>query len=444
MFKKIVSNLPFSPALIGQLGFYAKRLRKEEATRRLALVFVVLTLIVQSIAILQPTESANASSQNDMVNGGITSINDYLSTYDNNTKNVKDVMDYVGITREEIAKATYTEIKVGSRLSWGFMPHFSYDQGERQYNITSSDGQRSTIAYSRPLSLWGDYYVKGWHGYSQKIGWFGIMRACGNLVTDTVPTAPAPTPAPTLAPAPAPEPEPTPTPAPTPEPEKCAVNPALLASDENCKSCPGNETIWASDPSCKPNIVKSKLAINTSQGYVDASTVTAQSGDRISYTITVENTGLDADTLTMEDNLADVLEYSTLVDNGGGAFNETTKILSWPQITLKAGSKQTRTFTIKVLDIIPATAQGQSDQTSFDCLATNTFGNSTSFKIACPVEKTVEKVVTELPTTGPTGNIIFACIALVIAVYFFCRTRQLEKEVRIIRNNTNTGIILLS
>jgi hypothetical protein len=442
MFKKIISNLPFSPALIGQLGFYAKRLRKEEATRRLALIFVVLTLIVQSIAIFQPTESANASSQNDMVTGGITSISDYLSVYDKNSKNIKDVMDYVGITREEIAKATYTEIKVGSRLSWGFTPHFSYDQGERQYNITSSDGQRTTTIYSRPLSLWGDYYVKGWYGQSQKIGWFGIMRACGNLVTETVPTAP--TPAPTPEPTPTPTPEPTPEPTPIPEPKKCAVNPALLESDEGCKSCPGNETIWINDPSCKPNIIKSKIAVNTSQGYVDASTVVAQAGDRISYTITVENTGLNSDTLTMEDNLSDVLEYSTLVDNGGGTLNETTKVLSWPQITLKAGSKQTRTFTIKVLDVIPATAQGQSNQSSFDCLVTNTFGNSTSFRIACPAEKTIEKITTELPKTGPTGNIIFACLALAIAVYFFCRTRQLEKEIRIIRNNTNTGIILLS
>jgi len=439
MFKKIVSNLPFSPALVGQLGFYAKRLRKEDATRRLALIFVVLTLVVQSLVIFQPTESANASSQNDMVTGGITSINDYLSAYDANTKNLKDVLDYVGITREEIAKATYTEIEVGSRLSWGFVPHFSYDQGERQYNITSVDGQRSTTIYSRPLSLWGDYYVRGWTGYSQKMGWFGIMRACGNLVTNTAPTVP---PAKTIIPAP----EPTVTPEPTPivTPEKCAVNPALLASDENCKSCPGNETIWASDSSCKPDIVNSKMAINTSQGYVDASTVIAQPGDRISYTLTVKNDGLDSDTITLKDNLADVLEYSSLVDNGGGTLDNSTNTLSWPEITLKPGSAQTRTFTVKILDVIPATAQGQSDNTSYDCLVSNTFGNATSFKVNCPVEKTVENVATELPTTGPTGNIIFACIALALAVYFYSRTRQLEKEVRIIRNNTNTGTILLS
>jgi len=42
MFKKIVSQLSFSPALVAQLGFYARRLRKEQATRRLGLVFVGL------------------------------------------------------------------------------------------------------------------------------------------------------------------------------------------------------------------------------------------------------------------------------------------------------------------------------------------------------------------------------------------------------------------
>ena len=61
MFRNIVSNLPFSPALVGQLGFYAKRLRKEEATRRLGLIFTVLALVVQSFAVFQAPEPVNAT-----------------------------------------------------------------------------------------------------------------------------------------------------------------------------------------------------------------------------------------------------------------------------------------------------------------------------------------------------------------------------------------------
>src|SRR3954471_16117242 len=84
MFRKIVSNLAFSPALVGQLGFYAKRLRKEEATRRIGLIFTALALVVQSFAILSPPESANAASGNNVIYGGIRDKNDLLSMYDQN------------------------------------------------------------------------------------------------------------------------------------------------------------------------------------------------------------------------------------------------------------------------------------------------------------------------------------------------------------------------
>ena len=57
MFRKLVSNLSLSPAIVGQLSFYAKRLRKEEATRRLGLIFTALALVVQSFTLLAPPES---------------------------------------------------------------------------------------------------------------------------------------------------------------------------------------------------------------------------------------------------------------------------------------------------------------------------------------------------------------------------------------------------
>jgi len=108
MFRKIVSNIAFSPALVGQLSFYAKRLRKEEATRRLGLVFVALALVVQALAVFQPPESANASNRNDFVSGGLglganKSINNFLTPYDTNSNHLRDVMNYTGITRQEIA-----------------------------------------------------------------------------------------------------------------------------------------------------------------------------------------------------------------------------------------------------------------------------------------------------------------------------------------------------
>ena len=74
MFRKLVSNLAFSPALITQVGFYARRLRQEEITRRLTVLFVVLAVVVQSLAVFSPPESANASSEQDLIRGGVQNI----------------------------------------------------------------------------------------------------------------------------------------------------------------------------------------------------------------------------------------------------------------------------------------------------------------------------------------------------------------------------------
>lgn len=422
MFKKIISNLPFSPALVGQLGFYAKRLRREKTTRKLTLIFIALTMVVQSLAVFQPSMSANASSPNDFVNGGIgQSLDNFLNPYDANTKNLRDIINYIGITRDEITSTQFTTFQSTGKLSWGLTALYSYDRGERPYNITNSNGEQVTTAYSRPTELgYGtNKQITGWVGHSEKIGWFAIMQACGNIATETAP--------------------------PPPVPPKCLVNSKLLASDENCRTCPGNVTLWVSDKACVPNIIKSKTATNMSQGSVDASTVTAASGDQISYTITIKNTGLNSTSSKLEDNISDVLEYSSLIDNngnnGGGSLDKSTGILSWPDVTLKPDDTQTRTFVVRLLDTLPATAQGASNPLSYDCVMTNTFGNSIDIKVDCPTPKIIEQVTTELPKTGPTENIIFASVILAFAAYFFARSRQLEKEIRIIRKNINTGTI---
>jgi len=514
MFKKIVSNLPFSPALVGQLGFYAKRLKKEEATRRLGLVFIALTLIVQSIAVFQPPESANASSETDMVTGGVSSINEYLNAYDANTKHLRDTMNYIGITRSEIKSAEYSSFTAGDKLSWGFASRFSYAQGERQHAIYNDNGKKVTTAYSRPLKLWGSssMSVTGWIGNSKSVGWFAIMQSCGNLVTKVLPEPPSPeyscddltaklvsgnkysfngrasakngatvssynfnfgdnvqktTTDPknvvhtydsksatytaklsvtfdvkksqktvtskacqvviTVSQPPAPKP--------------CALNPKLQSDDENCKPCPGNETIWIFDESCMPDIKKSKTATNTTQGFIDASSSIANPGDQISYSVSIENTGLSPATVKLDDKVGDILEYARIVDYGGGKLDNSTKVLSWDDVKLNPGDKQSRTFVAQVFDEVPATASGSSDPTSYDCVITNVFGNATNVKVACPSAKVVESVASELPKTGPTENMIFIGILLAVATYFYARTRQVKREVRLIRRDVSAGTL---
>ncbi len=208
MFRKLVSGLPFSPALVGTLGFYARRLKQEEASRRLGLLFTALALVVQSFAVFSPPESANATSANDMIYGGVTSLDQVVSAYDDPDKDFKKILSYNGITRDELAGASVGTINSQAYgtdseawLSWGRMAHFSNTEGEVAHVI---DGTR---VYSRPLwrfdtgnwsSTHGSTY-NVYRGHSQKIGEFAIIKDSGNLVTRVLPS-PLPTlPAPTAA-----------------------------------------------------------------------------------------------------------------------------------------------------------------------------------------------------------------------------------------------------
>lgn len=631
MFRKLVTNLPFSPSLVGQLGFYAKRLKQEEATRRMALLFTALALIVQSLAVFSPPESANAANSSDLIYGGVTSKAQLLQAYDSSARgngDLKAIFDYAGITRDEIKntkESSVNSIKYGKSdgawLSWGRVHRFSASDGEVKHTIPT--GNSSTTVYSRPLWRFDSTaYTKNngstyaaFVGTSAKMGSFAILKNCGNLVTRKVPH---PSPAgkilatcdaitgvaydgrnrsvdvkvylyfggkpgigekvgPILASGSGNSfsysvPEryrlsevPTPvygvlvplagwsestvplsgsakipskcveTPKPTATcvsltkrlidrtrfsldasaaaangasvssyrfvvkdssgkivseqtikssslvaksnvvelttpgkysssvevttsngivtspgcslaldiaPEKtCAINPSLPEKDPECKPCPEDPSLWHKDPGCAVLYTQSKTAINLSQSNVDATTTKAQPADRIEYRVTVDNIGKVDAKIEVSDLLADILEYSTIQDNGGGTYNEETKTLSWGEIAIKPGEKQTRSFVIKVNDPIPSTPRGQSEPGSYDCILTNTFGNSISIPVNCPDVKAVEGAVSELPTTGPGENILFAGIVASITTYFYARSRQLSKEVRIIRHEFNSGTL---
>lgn len=548
MFKKLVSNLAYSPALVGQLGFYAKRLKKEETTRRMGLIFTALALVVQSFAVFSPPESANASSPNDFVSGGVSNKSQYLSYYDSNHNNIKELFNTVGISRSDIASTSVQSVSNKEVYSWGLLPRFSASQGERSYSIKTSSGSMKNYYY-RPLSLWYNGQsasIKMMVGKTKSGMWFAIMFGCGNLALKvhppkprcpdgTIGTYPDCAPPPKMCTVPGKEKYPANSPYCKPNPvaacsslsispltnnryqftgrastqhgatvskytytikragkviesktvtsnqssssyiytqkEKgsytvsltvatsigsktsadcvksfnvtppavCAVNPKLPKNSPDCQPCPGDETVWIKDKKCTATIVQTKTATNTTQN-ADATSVVAKAGDKITYSLNVENKGLAPATVSIKEQLDDVLQYSTVINNGSGSL--ASEVLSWPAMTLKAGEKQTRMFTVQVLDTIPAMPKGNSDGSSYDCKMTNTFGNTVDIAVNCPAEKQiVEQTVAELPHTGPTENMVFAGIVFTIVAYFYARSRQMKKEVRLIRRDFNAGTI---
>ncbi|MBC7746794.1 hypothetical protein H7Y40_02310 [Pedobacter sp.] len=533
MFRKLVSSLSFSPALVGQLGFYARRLKKEQATRRLGLIFTALALVMQSFAVLTPPEPANAANPSDMMYGGVSSKAQLLTAYDNSARgngDIKNIYDYVGITRDEIANTKESTMNsrqkgtgAGGWVSWGRVHRFSAANGEVQHNANG------VTVYSRPNWLYDtSSYAKkkgttqyAFVGYSASIGEFAILKGCGNLVTTKLPVTPPPPP-PVAPPAESRcvllqvkriertkysfdataqvtngatisnyafvvknaagaivSQQSVPSSATTASstvielktagsytasvsvttsagersggacvapltvspPDKCVYNPSFTNEDKECQPCPANKDLWYKDKDCTPQVASGKDATNLTQGNTKAETVTANASDRIEYKVSLYNVGKVPATVEFKEELSDVLEYSTLQDNGGGTLNTDSKVLSWGSVTLKPGEKQTRTFVVALAAEIPATSRGTSEPSSYDCIMTNAFGNTVNINVNCSGPKVVEEIVSQLPSTGPSENILFAGIVGSIVTYFYARSRQMTKEVRLIRKEFNMGTI---
>lgn len=297
MFKKIVSRISFSPALVAQLGFYAKRLRKEQATRRLGLIFVALALVVQSLVVFQAPEPANASHPADMIQGGLgwsnPDLGRFLSAYDSNAGYTKDAMDYFGITRAEIAATHFNGYTVDNKIGWGWDVQFPHTTA---VGVRDANGNHVRNLFGRPINHYypTNKWMPAFVGHSERMGWFAINVECGNLVTDNYSPPPPPPPPP----------------------------PA--------------------------NIVTTKSASNITQSGVDATKVTAKKNDVITYTVAAQNTGGTAKEVALIDNIGEVLKYARLTDQGGGTLDSAGATLSWPNINLGPGESTKKQYSIKM------------------------------------------------------------------------------------------------
>jgi len=188
MFKKLVSNLPFSPQIINQLAFYGKRLARENATRRLVVVFSILAMGLQVFSFVVPAERTNASSSNDLVTGGLNRSDPkghLLQVYDSGG-DVRALFNEFGIEREHIQRTFIDSLGSSSDvLSIGRTPHAG--------DVATIHAGGTTF-YQRPLSVWGSFNSQVLHGSSPRSGEFWVMIDCGNLVTRHPPTPPPPPP----------------------------------------------------------------------------------------------------------------------------------------------------------------------------------------------------------------------------------------------------------
>jgi len=388
MFRKLVSNLAFSPAVITDIGFYARRLRKEEVTRRMSLLFITLAMVMQSLAVFSPPQSANASSEQDIIRGGVTDLNDFVLRYDHNEDDVKDIYTAIGITRDEIISAKVATVTTAANTyllsRYGQLGNSSQEVSLSYPRSAGGVGVRY-FDPAKDVNLLGKH-LKGWVGNSSSTGWFAIIQSNGSIATEGIPAS-------------------------------------------------------VSSPASSILIRKSISGTNLTQDGSPVQNNIAKPLDKISYSIQVTNSGTAPVTIPFTIRLSDVLEYATVIDSGGGVFENDSQALGWSQVQLEPGQTQERQFAIQLLPSLPSTAEGKSNASSYDCVLSLSFGNTLNTNADCPAEKNLEGILSSLPTTGIGTNIGFIVVTLAIIVFFYIRTQQLNKELRVIRHTMNTGII---
>jgi uncharacterized repeat protein (TIGR01451 family) len=199
MFKKLLSNLPFNPSLIGQVSFYAQRMHKETALRRTGLIILLLAIAVQMFAVITPPEPTLARSGNDIIEGGFTARDQAVLHCLNSSIDFRRILEYYGIGCDTVANAETVTIrstdyskKLDSMGRWPQGPTITRTgKPTDEYEVNIS----GTSYYMRNLWSWdsGAYssykVLRMKNKYGQTIM---IMYSCGNIVTIDRYSPPAP------------------------------------------------------------------------------------------------------------------------------------------------------------------------------------------------------------------------------------------------------------
>lgn len=448
MFAKLLSNLPFNPSLIDQISFYATRLHKEAAIRRLGFIMVVLGMVVQMFAVFAPAEPTLAASNNDVIRGGIGSKQGAVDKCNGNEAGFRTILEHFGISCTALADSTAKSIRSTDYdrqlYSMGRLPYGK--PGEVSVNIRDAG-----TFYMRPLWSWdtGPYST-----YTALVGSrangtpFMVLYNCGNVTIVNPPEPPPAPPPPPPAPAPVPVPPPAPNPVPVPQsppptpvvaitpppapptaPPSCPYNPALPQSSPSCKPCEASQD-QTDTTAC---LILSKTARNDTQNIAEANGTMAHGSDVIIYTLSVENTGqADVQNFVVEENISDILDYALVTDLHGGTKDDNN-LVRWPATTVPIGQTITKQLTVTIKNPIPQTPISASDPASHDLLLTNVYGSTVNIKLPPTVVKTTEQITRTLPNTGPGTSLAVGFSLTVVVSYFFFRSRLLAKELDLVK-----------
>lgn len=190
MFKKLVTNLPYSPGLLNQIGFYSKRLSQEEFSRRVGMIFAVLAMILNiNLVYFGPEASVLASPGNDVITGGVygstaREIQDKTIAAYKNSATTRAIFDYYKVTEADIRGTTLTTLNTADTSLRSV--------GRQSFGRGGEVCQTHQGVYFCERSMYAAYNYKSLNvraitgiraaAVGSSDPWFSIIESCGNIV----------------------------------------------------------------------------------------------------------------------------------------------------------------------------------------------------------------------------------------------------------------------
>lgn len=390
MFRKLVSDLSFSPSLVSQLGFYSRRLKKEKFIRKLGLLFAVLVVLLQSLVLLAPAKATLAASANDIVWGGgdkqelLQAYHAGCDHYIEPRCDIKAIFNSYGINEANLGVARQESIYSSNTNNYWLIGRTHHSAADTAAYTADGSSLRT-----QALHRWKNGLNKWWEALriETKQGTRWLLTGSGNIVSKGKPAA-------------------------TPVGEQHVDQLELH-----------------------------KKVRNITQQLDDANGTIARAGDGIEYTLSVTNRGPETRrSFVIKEELEDVLEYADIIGASGAAFSQSpTRHLTWPAVDIQPNETITRTILTQIKSPIPASPASISDPKSYDMKLLNTYGDTVQINLPPSVLKMVEQSVQLLPNTNITSNIILSGLFFLLVSYFYLRNRLIIKELSLIRQQFNSG-----
>lgn len=218
----------------------------------------------------------------------------------------------------------------------------------------------------------------------------------------------------------------------------------LYPSENSLAASPASINQNTTNDQSLKEIKLSKTAVNLSKNIADSSGTKVSGGDVLQFNLMTQNlSNKNYGRYKAEDYIGDVLQYAEVINQNElkakGIKLSGHNYLTWEE-KLEPYASSTKVIRLKLKNSIPLTNSPYQGSTDYDCMLTNTYGNSVNIKVDCPLVKNLGQSIDKLPDTSPSSTIVISSTLALMSGYLAFRSRLLARELEFVRRSySNSG-----